>query len=373
MDCARRFGWLLLTILSPGAVLAAPAPAPSPPTPAAPPILLPEGIADPSARVGYFSSAGGGIEAIELTTGKVMWQTNEAQRPLLVDGDHLIAQAGVKRNRLRILRLDLKRKGECDLESDPVVFPAWVVTGEAPGGSFTAHWHLEKHQLLLDWEASAWYIGKGRPTPEQEKAARKHAAGVAGIDLRTGQVEVRPAEEKEGKPSPALPDLLEKQSVRWHRLINKQWKVLTLEQAEGLQRFVLHTWDRHTKKALEPRELLKGRRLLCRVTLDERVLFLRESSPGPDERGTLMPRKAQAWWLFTAQTGELVGHIPDEAGMHALVVLDKRVYYLLPGPLRGRLDQPSVHSRVLKAVDLATGKKLWERPVSGKLLAPPPL
>src|SRR5690242_21101788 len=67
---------------------------------------LPHGLADPAGRIGFFASATGGIEALDLVSGKVLWQTHEAQRPLLLDGDHLIAQAGTKRNRLRILRLD---------------------------------------------------------------------------------------------------------------------------------------------------------------------------------------------------------------------------------------------------------------------------
>src|SRR5690348_16990571 len=76
-------------------------------------VVLPEGLADAAGRTGYFASASGGIEAIDLASGKMLWQTHEAQRPLLLDGDCLLAQAGTKRNRLRILRFDPKHKGEC--------------------------------------------------------------------------------------------------------------------------------------------------------------------------------------------------------------------------------------------------------------------
>ena len=148
-------------------------------------IPLPQGLAEPTGHTGFCASADGGIEAIDLASGKVLWRTHEAQRPLLLDGDHLLAQAGTKRNRLRILRLNLNCNGECDFESDPVVFPAWVVTGEAHGSSFTAYWQVQKHHLVLDWEASAWYAGKTRPTPEEAQAARKHAAGIARIDRAT--------------------------------------------------------------------------------------------------------------------------------------------------------------------------------------------
>lgn len=358
---------LLVGLLGSGAAPIMPPVVPAP----ASALLLPAGIADPTGRTGFFASAAGGIEAIDLTSGKVLWATHEAQRPLLLVGNHLLAQAGVKRNRLRILRLDLTHKGECDLESDPVVFPAWVVTGEAQGRSFMTHWRLEKHQLVLDWEARAWYTGPGKPTPEQESAARKHASGVARIDLRTGQVEVQPAAKTVTPPPPALPEHLEAKAVRWQGLVGQHWKVLALEEKEGWQRLVLHSWDRQTEKAQPPKVLLQGKRLLARGTLDERVLCLREAAPSPDEKGSLTPRASQtSWSLFSVQTGELLGHIPDESGMHALVVLGKRVYYLVPGALTGSLHQPSVQPRTLKVIDLPTGKKLWQRPVAGKLLVP---
>lgn len=337
------------------------------------PIVLPAGLAEPTGRTGFFASATEGIEAIDLARGKVLWQTHEAQRPLLLDGDgRLLTQAGTKRNRLRILRFDPKR-GECDFESDPVVFPAWVVTGAAHGRSFAAHWRLQKHHLVLDWEANAWYVGKTRPTEEQAKAARKHAAGIARIDLRTGQIDIRAAEKNEKPPLPPLPDHLEHKALRWQGLLGPYWKVLTLEKEDGLHCFVLHSWDRRKQTEQEPKELLRGKRLLARATLDERILCLREASPSPDERLSLMPKKRLSEWrLFSVRTGEQVGRIPEEAGMNAIAVLDERVFYLVPGTFRGALDRPNVQPRILRVLDLSSGKKLWQRPVAGKLIVPPP-
>ncbi|HEY7156936.1 MAG TPA: hypothetical protein VH575_23410 [Gemmataceae bacterium] len=358
MSQARRLGAVLLLCL-PG-LGAAPAP-----------VLLPSGIADADGHVGYFASANDSIEAIDLASGKVLWQTHEAQRPLLVDGEHLLAQAGVKRNRLRILRLD-RTNGECDLESDSVVFPAWVVTGEAHGHSFSAHWRLGKHQLILDWEASAWHVGK--PTPQEEEAARKHASGVFAVDLRTGQIEVRPVEKTDAPPPPALPEHLENKPLRWQGQVGPHRKVLVLEERNGQQHFVLHSWDPQKEKEQEAQELLRGKRLVVRVTLDERVLWLREAGSSADEGNSLMPRKEPSWWqLFSVETGKRLGRVRDEAGMNTFVVLGKRVFYLVPGPMHGSLDRPNIQPRILKAIDLSSGKKLWERPIAGKLLTPPPL
>jgi hypothetical protein len=342
-------------------------------------ILLPQGLADAEGHIGYFASAADGIEAIDLASGKVLWHTHEAQRPLLLDGDHLLAQAGTKRNRLRILRLDVKRNGECDFESDALVFPGWVVTGEAHGHSFAAQWHKEKHHLALDWEASAWYAGTIRPTPEERLAARKHARGSARIDLRTGQIEILPAETKQTPSSPPLPEQLEKKALRWQGLVGQHWKVLALEEENGQQCLVLHSWDRQKETEQQPKELLRGKRLLVRTTLDEQILCLREGSLGPDDHVSFSrkagerEKAANWWWLFSVQTGKLLGRIPDEAGMNSIVVLDKRVFYLVPGAFYGPLDQPNVQPQTLKAIDLSSGKKLWEHPIAGKLQTPPPL
>lgn len=386
MNHAGRFGAALFLCLAGLGAVSRTAPTSKPPTNS--PILLPAGIADPTGHTGFFASATGGIQAIDLAKGKVLWQTHEAQLPLLLDGDHLLAQAGTKRNRLRILRLDVKGNGECDFESNPIIFPAWVVTGEAHGHAFAARWHLVKHQLVLDWDARAWYAGMARPTPEEELAARKHASGGAHIDLRTGQIEILPAaptppspklgEGGVGEPPPALPEHLEQKSLRWQGLVGQYWKVLALEEEKGEQRLVLHSWDRHSQTEQQPKELLRGKRLLVRTTLDEHILCLREANSRPDEHGSFARGagervKEPSWWyLFSVQTGEALGRIPDEAGMHAIAVLGKHVFYLVPGPLLGSLDQPNVQPRVLRAIDLPSGKRLWEHPVAGQLVLPPP-
>jgi hypothetical protein len=150
--------------------------------------------------------------------------------------------------------------------------------------------------------------------------------------------------------------------------------VLALEEKNGQQRFVLHSWNQQADGSLTAKELLHGKRLQVRVTLDERFLCLREASPSPDERHSLLPGKATSWWsLFSVETGERIGRVPNDPGMHAFAVLGKRVFYLVPGTLRGPLDQPNMQPLTLRAIDLSSGKKLWERPVTGKLLPPPPL
>ncbi len=212
------------------------------------PLLLPGGIVDPTGRTAYLANAHGGIDAVDLASGELLWETAEAQRPLMVLGSHLLAQAGVKRNRLRILAFDVAARGECVLESDPVVLPGWVVTGEAPGRSFKARWQIDHNHLVLAWEAAAWFAGPGRPTALQQEAARRRAAGTARIDLDSGQVESGPPEPPLlGPPGPPA-DALERKAVRWQGCWGGRAYALELQSSDAQQVLLLHSWDLATGK-----------------------------------------------------------------------------------------------------------------------------
>jgi hypothetical protein len=156
-----------------------------------PQVLPGGGVADPDGKVGYFPNTTGGIDTLDLASGKLLWSTQDANRPLLATNDRLYARAQVKdaANQVRVVVLDAKQKGKRLLESKSVVFPGWVSVGVAYGRSFAATARLADGSLLLAWEARGWYSGGARPTPEVERAARKEASGVARIDLRSGQVE----------------------------------------------------------------------------------------------------------------------------------------------------------------------------------------
>jgi hypothetical protein len=344
-----------------------PPPAASAPSPK--PVLLPGGIADDAGRTGFLASAVGGIEAIDLQTGEVLWESIEAQRPLLLVGSRLIAQAGIRRNRFRILVYEV-RTGECMRESDPVVLPGWVVTGSAPGRSFDARWRLEGNVLVCAWEAEAWYADSAHPTTEQAEAARKQASGVARIDLDTGIVESGPAEKTETGPPPKALKELEKLAVRWQGAIGPFTAALVLEESSSGQSLVLRMWEPATGKAAEPRELLHGKRLLVQTTLDGKYLCLRDGGTRPDEKGSrTLPE--QSWMLVSLDLAAPIRKVPYEAGTQTLAVVGSRLFYAVSGPVQGAIHRPLVQPRTLKAVNLESGKVLWQRPVAGKSLHPP--
>jgi hypothetical protein len=343
-------------------------------------VPFPGGVADAAGKGAFVTNPKGGIDALDLETGKVLWQTAEASKPLAVSEKRLVAQAAVKgkANSVRVVVFDISDKGKRLLESDPVVFPDWVAVGLALGRSFTSSGRLDKGDLLLRWEARAWYAGGARPTPEIEQAARKHAKGVAKVSLESGKVEMLAEDKAPAEPTVKLPKELEKVTSHqywtgstWETkplVVGKKVVALALEQETKQQKLLLKSWDLETAKAQEPVELLKGQSLWMQLQADGRYLFVHQAIPKEK-----LPEGDYAWWIFALETGKQVAKLPYDAGTREMTVLGPRLYYVVQGagkPMRPGFDltQP----RTLKAVDLKTGKLLWEHAVEPHRTLPLP-
>ncbi len=151
-------------------------------------VLPGDGVADPAEKTGFFPNTGGGIVAISLATGKVLWTNKDAGRPLAATAQRLFVQTG-QANQVRVVVLDTTNGGKRVLESEPIVFPEWVATGQNYGRTFRSTTRVEGKSLWLTWEAAAFYAGGAAPPPEVEAAARKSASGVARVDVETGKIE----------------------------------------------------------------------------------------------------------------------------------------------------------------------------------------
>src|SRR5579862_6323964 len=76
--------------------------------------VFPRGAADAAGKVAYVQGVNGGIEALDLKTGKVLWTTEEFAQPLAVIGNKLLVQVREdnKPNALRVLTHDTANKGK---------------------------------------------------------------------------------------------------------------------------------------------------------------------------------------------------------------------------------------------------------------------
>jgi hypothetical protein len=376
---APRLRWI-----GPAVLLALAAPvAAAPITPHAwvTPLRIPGGVTDPTGKTGFIANDRNGIEAVNLETGEVLWTADIPGKPLGVAGKHVVEQVPdkAKANVVRVVLLDIEATGKQVKESDPVVFPDWVATGLAGGKTFTSSGKLHQGDLLLTWQARSSYWGGAPPTPEIERAARKEAHGVARVSLDTGKVEMLDADKAPAEPAPKVPAELEK--VASHQYFTgAEWKqkplivgttlaALAVEDAGGgVQKMSLKRWDLTTAKALDTVELLKGKSLWTLIADDGRTVAVHQALVKEQ-----LPEGDYAWWVFDAETGKQVAKFPFEAGSTDLSVIGPRAYYAVNGqakvpPRPDGFETP----RLLKAVDLKTGKQVWERNLPPIRHLPPP-
>jgi hypothetical protein len=343
---------------------------------AQPASVFPGGIIDRQAGVVYVQDVSGAIEAVDLATGKVQWRTDSFAQPLALLPDRLLVQAPVKGkgNVVYLVQLDIADKGKQLRISDPITFPDWVNTGTAHGRSFQSLLSGTKGgAVLLSWEARAWYAGGARPTPEIEKAARKEAHGIAEVDLKTGKVTMRDGE-KVPMPDEVLPKNVEKlESAQYWTGSSWQKKpFLSGPKVVSFSRtkqgpddvLMLETWDRLSGKPDLPVELMRGKELWLHLGADKRHLFVHQALV-PEK----LPKGDYAWWVFDVTNGQPTAKIPFEPGVQSIAVVGKTVYYVTEqtklGPKGGQ------RTRLLKAVNAASGQEVWQLAIYAPPVLPP--
>jgi len=132
------------------------------------------------------------------------------------------------------------------------------------------------------------------------------------------------------------------------------------EPSGAKQKVVLKRWDLATEKPLDPVVLTEGGLYQIVMLPSAGLVLVREDSPGE-----------ATWTAYALATGKEAAKFNTEPGAGEFSVIGPRAYYVV----RGKPTGPpfgGVIPRTLKAVDLKTGKRLWERPLEGEQLPPPP-
>ncbi|MFO0842469.1 MAG: hypothetical protein U0797_08750 [Gemmataceae bacterium] len=212
---------------------------------ALPPPSFP-GVLDMNGQVAYVAS-GGGIDAVGLERGDLLWRSRVAQRPLAVAGGRLFALGFHPTNQLSVVSFDLRGKGERVLKTEVTDLPRWVTTQGSPSQTFRCDWRQQGGVLLIDWQAEA----RGEAGPA------KRSAGQLALDLETGRVS--PASQAARAAAEPVPDQLQKHALRWHGRAGGQLLAVALEDLPGPaepreQRLVFRTWDGARAVPAEPRE-----------------------------------------------------------------------------------------------------------------------
>jgi hypothetical protein len=135
----------------------------------------------------YVPNRIGGLDAIELATGKQLWHHEGTSNLALATADRVAVWAPLayKRHLFNVVLLDAKT-GKPLVTSAAIGIPNDLATGPAPGKSFKAAARLGGDILTVYWEAEAHYWG-GTPPPTPNTDEIK-VNGAVEIDTKTGRV-----------------------------------------------------------------------------------------------------------------------------------------------------------------------------------------
>lgn len=189
------------------------------------PAYLPGGVADFAGKTGYLCNPKGGIDAVDLETGKVVWHSDEASQPLIVYKGLVLAQEEIKVNPFKIIGLNVT-DGKRVLVSDPIQNEV-----EIPAFSLWLDARIREGHLYLDW---------GNFTP-------RRAEDAALEDVATGRIKRLP---KDGHTTR-------------HQSTTDYLKIAKIAaDAESMgARYILSTGVVAKLENPKPRELFEGRAL----------------------------------------------------------------------------------------------------------------
>jgi|GEM_PF-4043601 len=307
---------------------------------------LPRGVADPVTGVGYVGEPAGTVAAFQLADGASVWRARAPGLPVAAGvaagrGWVFLAAAeapGV----LRLQTLDaatgesVARHG-LELELEDAVPRLSLADLDLSA-------HVTADGLELGWRYRGSYGGGAPPSREVEERFSRLQAGALRYSPRAGTVETLPA----GRKPPPPASFPYRQRGRWREQAWLAAGAVARLDLDGGQdgELWLECWPAEVTGGATGSPM--GRELVWRgadvepsVTGDGSHLFLRRTRP-----------PGQLWHVVTVPGGEAVGQVPFAQGDQWPETVEGRVHHLSGGPDGGL---------VLRTVELASGRHLWDR------------
>ena len=159
-------------------------------------------VVDPASSALFLMNPAGGIDAIDFSSGRRLWHSNEAAKPLRVDGDLLIAQGedpNVSREKTGSSYFDVLVLGSHDGKrrlAAKVGLPdgVWSGVDDGLGSSLKTEAVRLDDSLVIQWQSDMQEIRGIAPNRSSSgneallATAQRKLAGAVRLDLQTGQV-----------------------------------------------------------------------------------------------------------------------------------------------------------------------------------------
>ncbi len=324
-------------------------------------------IVDPERSAVYLMAENGGVEALALADGAELWSSAKAARPLLVAGSYLIAQvepaarmpgAPVREPEpLVIAAIDLEAP-----DGDPRRFEIPLPHGVRPhiGPRLESRFELEVERIGTGVRV-AWnwtFTGPPPARPGELPAARERREGSADIDLESMKMAAAP------------PFAFPGQWTRTHPMAVAPVWTGNAYAATSVDdgKLLLSVWAANASEPSTSVVVSERVPLVHLPSVDLRHLLISERIPEPEDDWT-----RYAWTVVALDTGERVAGTRFFTSAAPFVVAGGRLIHEVPPHSRGGA-QAALGPPSIRAVDLATGRALWNKPTGPPSIVrtPPP-
>jgi hypothetical protein len=346
------------------------------------------GIATSDAKTAYVTGSTGKVEALDLATGRVRWTFEDPGRPLALVGRRLAIEVAVhekdKANSVRVVLLN--DKGKQVGQSEPIVLPERVALARTAGpGPASTAWSDATFLYLL-WSGRfggpggrGGFPGGGGPGGRGGRGGpggpggRMAPAGVAKVDLRSGKVKMLAPDDAPSPPALKLPE----EFARGARgpggrgrpfapragASGPYFVAITLTRDEETREVILKRWDRATDTALEPIVLAKTGVVDAALSVDCRTVLVNLREQAEQEESPTY------WRAYSSLTGKEVGSLLEQEGSFGVTALGDHACFLIRKPPEAPGN--TIRPRLIRVLDMKTGKFLWEHPIEPQRLARP--
>lgn len=317
-------------------------------------------IVDSHRSTMYLMNIQGGVDAIDLDSGRLLWQSDRAAKPLLCHEDLVVAQTEPP-NGQQFLRIALLNTREITAEARFVDIPlpadVWATIEDQMESSFSAAARIHERAVVLSWRYTYRRVTGPPPGPDDQTSDRE-TTGSVRIDIHTGQIS--PTHEVAAQSEPELPP-------GGTRLKGAQvpagpvWRVgkvlVSVERTnhEGRQRVTLQRWDAETGEALADVTLFDGGLNFRSVSADKRHLLA--------SRRDASDSRTWEWTVYSLETGAKVAELRHDTPAAWFFISGSRLIY--DANVTSQLDggQVVLGPRKLHAVALETGTEVWSHAV----------
>lgn len=286
--------------------------------------LLEGVVLAPRHGLAYVMRPGGGIDAIELASGKVRWRSDRGAKPLTLAGDLLVAQAESRGNALDLVLLDARSGAARDALRMALPTGVAATVTDTPAGSFRVQAAREGSGLVVRWESVA-------------------AAGAAPAQGYLPAV-------NEGQAPSASPTVVTGAAV-----IDLAAPSMRMQAEPTVVSGRSPTLKRASLEELRAPAGAAGRQFL---SADGRHYLISEPVKATDF--TLYQHQ---WTVYERASSARLGSVPALVSALPFLVVGKTLYHAAPAHVLLKEGKIAEQSAALRAVNLATGVEKWSMAV----------